>query len=70
MHQLHHIIHTEAAGHAVIALTVNELTGCGVKPAGTYEGCVGIRVGGLQVGAHTSLAIVSNNPTQRSKFSV
>ena len=63
MHKLHNIIHAEAARHAVITLTVNELPVSRINPTCADQCSIGVRAGSLQVGTDTSLAIAANNPT-------
>ena len=70
MYQLHHVIHTQAAGHAIIILAVNERASSGIEPASTDKGCIGIRVRGLQVSMQAPLAVPSNNPAQRGQFTI
>ena len=70
MYQLHHVIHTQAAGHAIIILAVNERASGGIEPASTDKGCIRIRVRGLQVSTQAPLAVPSDNPAQRGQFTI
>src|SRR5437762_10655974 len=68
MDKLHDIVHAQAARHAIIILPIDQVTVRGIDPSSSYKSSIRISIGCAQVCLNTTLAISSNDPTQRSDF--